>query len=173
MAGDVATPVPDSAIAVGLLGALLAIDSVAARAPDADGVKLNATVQLPPTATLAAVEHVPDPPTTNSDEPDAIELKLKAALPLLVRVTVCVAVVVPTVAEPKLSKVGDADTAGAVAVPDKLAATVVEGAVALCAMFSVALRVPAALGLNATCTVHELPAAMLPPAIQVELPDLV
>lgn len=49
---DDATPVPDNDTAVGLLTALCAIDSVAARAPLAFGEKVTAMLQFAPTASV-------------------------------------------------------------------------------------------------------------------------
>lgn len=44
----------------------------------------------------------------------------RLALPLFVRVTVCAALVVPTVCEPKAMDVGETETAGAVVPPPPL-----------------------------------------------------
>ena len=89
---------------------------------------------------------------------------LKAALPVLLRVTVCGVLAVPTDWLPKARLVGERPSTGAVGVeavsvpvPERL--TVCELPRALSVMLTEALRLPLADGLNVTLIVQEAPAA--------------
>jgi hypothetical protein len=82
---------------------------------------------------------------------------LKAALPELVRVTVCAELVVSTAWLEKVRLVGETLATGAVPVPVKL--TVWGLPLALSAMLSAAERDPLAAGVKVTLIVHLPPAA--------------
>ena len=87
-------------------------------------------------------------------------LMVRAALPLLVSVTVCAALVVLTCWFPKLKLVGLRSTAGADAVvPEPLKATDCGLPEALSMKVRLALRLPVAVGVKVTLMVQEAPAA--------------
>ena len=86
-------------------------------------------------------------------------LMLKAAVPVLVSVTVCAALVVPTFWFPKLTLVGLRLTLGAGVTPVPLSAALCGLFVALSVKVRLALRLPLALGVNVTLIVHEAFAA--------------
>ena len=88
---------------------------------------------------------------------------LKAALPVLVRVTVCVALVKSMGWLPKPRLVGERLTTAAVPVPERL--TVSGLPLALSVMLTEAVRLPLAAGVNVTLIVQLAPAA-------TELPQL-
>src|SRR4051812_15911532 len=72
----------------------------------------------------------------------------RGAVPLLVRVTACAALVLPTACPAKVKLVGLSVTAGAVPVPPR--AMVCGLPVALSAMLRLAARLPLAVGLKVT-----------------------
>jgi hypothetical protein len=169
IAGEVATPVPDSATTAGLPAALVAMFRLPERAPAAEGVNTRPTVQEAPAATLPPATQLP-PLVAKSGEVVLRLLKLRLALPLLVNVRVWVLDVLPKVTEP-MAKVAllscTAGAGGAVAVPDAATVKVVLGA-ALCTMDTVAARVPAAVGVKFSVSVQEPPAATEALALQVD-----
>jgi hypothetical protein len=169
IAGEVATPVPDSATTAGLPAALVAMFRLPDRAPEAEGVNTSPTVQEAPAATLPPAMQLP-PLVAKSVEVVLRLLKLRLALPLLVKVSVWVLEVLPTVTDPmaKLALLScTAGAGGAVAVPEAVTVKVVLGA-AFCRMDTVAARVPAAVGVKFSVSVHEPPAATEALALQVE-----
>jgi hypothetical protein len=169
IAGEVATPVPESATTAGLPPALVAMFKLPERAPAAEGVNTSPTVQEAPAATLPPATQLP-PLVANSVEVVLRLLKLRLALPVLVTVSVWALEVLPTVTEPK-AKVAllscTAGAGGAVAVPEAATDKVVLGA-ALCVIDTVVARVPAAVGVKFSVSVHEPPAATEALALQVE-----
>ncbi len=102
----VLAPVPERLTVWGLPLALSAMRRVAVRAPLAEGVKVTLTVQLPPAATELPQVLV------WAKSPALVPVKarlvtLKAALPELVRVTVCAVLVEPTARLAKVRLVGE------------------------------------------------------------------
>ncbi len=95
----------------------------------------------------------------------ATPLMVKGAVPELVSVTVCGALVVPTDTLPKFRLVVDRLTRGAVPVPVRL--TVWGLPLALSLIDRVALRVPAAVGVKVTLMAQFAPAATLDPQVFV------
>ena len=89
---------------------------------------------------------------------------LKVALPVLLRVTVCAVLGVPTDWLPKARLVGERLTRAAVPVPERL--TVCGLPLALSVMLTEAVRLPLAEGVNFTLIVQWAPAA-------TELPHVV
>jgi len=146
-----------------------AIVSVALRAPVAVGAKVTVTVQVPAIASALAVEQVPPVLKSPAAVPVSVKpLKWRAAAPLLVTVTDCAALVVPTVCEVKVFVVAFSEIVGCgTAVPVPFRVTVDGDPVALWVMVRVALRAPVAVGVNASLIVQELDTATLPPAEQV------
>ncbi len=92
---------------------------------------------------------------------------VKVTEPVLVSVTVCAALVVPTVWLAKVSEVTErlAVVVGAVPVPVRL--TVCGLPEALSVMLKVPVRVPDAVGVNVTLMVQLAPAATEPPQVSV------
>lgn len=143
--------------------------SVAERAPAALGVKPTTIVQLAPGTMLALAVQVP-PLTENSVLAVVMPDSTSGALPVLPTVSVCVAVAVPTVEEPKFKVVGVNCATGAlmttaVPVPDK--PTVALPPDALWLTVSVAERAPAALGVNVTLIAQLEVGARLELAVQL------
>lgn len=92
---------------------------------------------------------------------------LKAASPLLVSVTICAPLVVPTVWLEKIKLAGAKLTAGPAATPVPVRLTVFGLSVALSEMLRLPLRVPVAVGVKNTLTVQFAPAATLVPQLFV------
>ena len=82
---------------------------------------------------------------------------LKAALPVLLRVTVCAVLVTSTAWLPKARLVGERLATAAVPVPERL--TICGLPLALSVMLTEAVRLPLAAGLNVTLIVQLAPAA--------------
>ena len=113
--GSELAPVPDSPTVSGLLGALDATDSVPLAAPVAVGAKSTLTVHEPPAAIeLPQVLVWLNGPFTLTDDTDA------ALVPGLDTVTVCAALVDPTVTVPNDRLDGDA-VSGELVPPEQLA----------------------------------------------------
>jgi hypothetical protein len=121
--------------------------------PAAVGVKVIATVQDPDAATGLEVEHVVPDAAIAKGPVTPIAVKVRLALPVLVSVTVCEGLVVPTGSE---GKVGGADKLTVVPVPVPLKLTVCGLFAALSLIESVAVRLPVAEGVNVTLTVQVL-----------------
>ena len=103
-------PVPVSFTVWGLLEALSVIEREALLEPVAAGVKVTLIVQLAPAATLLPQVWV----CAKSPGLDPVKLKpviLSVAVPLLVRVTVFGALVVPCFWSPKERELGESLTA--------------------------------------------------------------
>lgn len=164
-----AVPEPLSVTADGEPLALCVIVRLALRAPVADGVNASLIVHELDTATLPPTEQVPPAEIWNSAAcapPSVSVLITSGAVPVLLTVTVWSAEVVATVWL-KLSVVGDTPITGvsATPVPDRL--VVLCPPAALCVTIRLALRAPAAEGVNPTLMVQLLPAATVPLAAQV------
>ena len=91
----------------------------------------------------------------------------KVALPVLLRVTVCVVLVVPTGWLPKGRLVGERLTRAAVGVPLPERLTLCGLPLALSVMLSEAVRLPLAEGVNVTLIVQLAPAASELPHVLV------
>lgn len=98
-AGAGATPVPLRPIDCGLPVALSVIETVAVRLPLAAGVKVALMLQVPLAASVAGLigQVLVDEKSLGLVPPSVIALMVSGALPLLVRVTDFVPLVVPTV----------------------------------------------------------------------------
>jgi hypothetical protein len=124
--------------------------------PAAVGVNVTATVQDPDAATGLEVEHVVPEAAIAKGPVTPMAVKVRLPLPVLLSVTVCEGLLVPTASD---GKVGGADklTVGAVPVPLKLTAC------GLLLALSVNERLPdaapAAVGVNVTATVQDPDAA--------------
>jgi hypothetical protein len=93
---------------------------------------------------------------------------LSAALPVLLKVTACGGLVVPTVWLLKVKLVGDKDTAGdPLDVPEPIRLTVCGLLLALSLTVIVPVSVPVVVGLNVTLIVQLAPAAKLEPQLFV------
>ena len=97
----------------------------------------------------------------------ANEVSDNVPVPVFDKVTVCTLLVRPTVVGPKLSVVGAALAAGAVATPVPLSATVVVAWFALWLKLSVPEAAPAAVGAKLTLTLQLPLTATVPPVAQV------
>lgn len=96
---------------------------------------------------------------------------VSGAVPVLLTVTLCAALVLPMAVVASVSEVGEMLAAGAVTdtpVPDSAMAIGVN--VLLCEMLSVPVRLPAAVGVNDTITVHPVvePVATVVPQVPPE-----
>ena len=159
-----AVPVPERVTDWGLPLALSAMLSDAARLPLPTGAKVTLMLHEAPAATeppqlLAWAKS----PALTPESP--MLLMVKVPLPELVRVTVCPALVVPTVWFPKLRLEGETLAADAVPVPER--ATVWGLPVALSVIVRAAERFPVAAGLKLTLIVQLAPAATLDPQLLV------
>ncbi len=158
-------PVPFRATVWGDPAALSVIVSVPARFPVAVGIKVTATVQVAPAATL-----VPQLLVWAKSPEAAIEVMASAAVPVLLTVTACAVLVVPVVWDAKVRLVGESVTAGA-GVPElapvPLRPTVCGDPVALSVIVNVPPRVPVPVGENVTEIEHCALAATLVPQLLV------
>ena len=144
----------------GLPAALSLIVTAPVRAPVAVGVNLTLIVQLAFTA--SDERHV----VVSEKSPLMATLLIaSAAVPPLVWVTVCAALVVPTVRETKVRLVGDRFAIGATPVPVRL--TVCGLPVALSVTVIAPGWLPVDVGLNVTLMVHLAPAATEAPQVLV------
>lgn len=153
-------PVPLSATLCGEPDALSAMLNAAVRAPAVLGENATEMVQLPATATLAPqvfvwlklLAFVPV---------SAIEAIANEAVPVLVRVTVCAVLEVPTVCPAKVSAVTLKEATGDGIVPVPLSATLCGELPALSVRVSVPVSVPPVVGAKNTEMV-QLPAIARP-----------
>jgi hypothetical protein len=143
------------------------------------GVKLIDTVQLPPTASAVPAAQLPAPlllAKSPALAPPMLSVAMvSAAEPVLLSVTVCALLVVPSDWAGNTSALLFDDSApNAVAVPVPFKVTV-DGlwALSLWTMLKVAARLPLAAGVNTSDTLQDPPAATLPPAEQVEAESIV
>lgn len=154
----VSIPLPDSEIVVGLLTALLFTVTDPVREPLAVGWKVTVTVQLAFTARL-----LPQLLVCVKSPLAVIDVIDADAVPLLVIVVDCELLFEPTTvaANERLPGLAFKDGPGAVPVPLSATVFVVPPALTV----SEPLRLPFAVGLNVTCTLHE-------PFAGIELPQL-
>jgi hypothetical protein len=96
-----------------------------------------------------------------------MEVKLRAALPALVSVTICAVLVDPTFSDANVRLLGESVTAGAVATPMPVRAIFWGEPDALSVTVSVAVRVPAAEGVKVTESSQFEPTATLLPQVLV------
>ena len=147
-----ASPVPLRVTFCGDPAALSAMLSAAAREPKAVGLKVTVMAQLPFAATLAPHLLVCENEVALVPEMlIAVLLNVSGALPVLVNVTVCVAVE-PTAVFAKFRLVAGRLTAAPV--PTPLSETVCGEPEALSAMLSVAVSAPMEAGLKVTVIAH-------------------
>jgi hypothetical protein len=147
--------VPLSATLCGLPEALSAKESEALRAPVALGVKVTLTVQVLLGVTVALVQVSVLLAKSPGLVPVRVTLVMvRLAVPLLVTVTDCAALVALISWLPKLTLVGEKLIPGAVPVP--LKPSVCGLSEALSANESEAVRAPVALGVKVTLTVQVL-----------------
>jgi len=166
---SVVVPVPETATVCGLPAAPSVIVMAAERLPVAEGVKVTLIVQLAPAATLnpqvlvwaKLLALVPD---------TVMLVMLKSAVPVFVSVTVCAALLVPTVSFPKATLEGETLTADAVPVPERV--TVWGLFEALSVTVTVAARDPVADGLKTTLIAQFAPAATDDPQLLVWVKSL-
>ena len=92
---------------------------------------------------------------------------LKLALPVLLKVTVWAALVVPMVRLPKVRLVAERPTTAAVPAPVPVKLTVCGLPLASSRMLTAAVRLPAAVGVNLTLIVQLPPAATQLPHVLV------
>ena len=118
-------PVPDKGTVCGLPPALSLIVRVPDLAPTAMGAKVTLIVQFTPAAKVAGLTGQADAPVlVSAKSPEAaIELIVRAAVPLFVRVTICDALVVVSNCPPNVRLAGDSPTPGADAEPVPLRLT--------------------------------------------------
>ena len=140
--------------------ALSVMVSVPVRGPPAVGAKVTEIVQAEPDATL-------DPQLcVSAKSPDTeIEAMVSAAVPELVRVIACAALVEPTVSEANVRLELDSVIPGARATPVPFNETVCGDPDALSVIRIVPVRAPAAVGAKVTNIVQFAPAARLDPQL--------
>ncbi len=129
------------------------------RVPVAAGVKFTLIVQLAPAATVPA--QLPSPANAKSPLITKLPLNVSVELPVLVSVTNCTALVVPTVWLANASEAGERLTTGPVDVeaPVPVRVAVCGLPVALSVTATAAVRIPEAAGVNVTLIVQLAPAA--------------
>lgn len=165
LTASVPAPVPLKLIVWGLPLALSAMLTDALREPTAVGVNVTLRAQLAPDATLLpqlfvwekSAESVPVRPRL---------VMLRVAVPVFESVTLCGALVVPTFCWPNVRLEGERLTTGA-ATPVPVKPTVCGLPLALSLIVSVALREPAAAGVNVTLMAQLAPAATELPQVFV------
>jgi hypothetical protein len=169
-------PVPDRLTEFGELAAFDATATEPLLAPDAVGLNVTDTLQVPAGATVPQVVVAAKSPAFVP--PTVTPLTTRLALPVFVTVTVCAALVAPIEVEPNVRLAVDSETTGACATPVPWSGTVCGLPVALSAIDSELVRVPAACGLNVMLTVQLAPAAtgvageQVPPEIAKSSPAI-
>src|SRR5689334_2313712 len=145
-------PLPVSAITVGLLLALPVSVTLPVRVPAEVGLKVTVTVHEAPTA-------IDEQLLVCAKSPPAVTLETVAAVvPVLLTVTVCAALVEPTMApaNERLDGLADRMGPGATPLPESGIVLVMPDAVTV----RLPVRAPVAVGANLTLTVQEPPAAI-------------
>ena len=144
-------PVPERATLCGLPGALSLTLTFALRLPVAVGLKLAVIVHVAFTASDAGQSF--DCAKSLGFVPVSVTpLIVSGAVPLFRSVEVCAALVEPTICEPKARLAGVNATPEAVPVPVRSTLCGLPGALSVTA--TLALRLPVAVGANATLIVH-------------------
>lgn len=113
LTANAGTPLPDSGALFGLLEALVVNVSAANRVPVVDGVNVTLTTQFAPTARLAPQGLFEMAKSAAFVPVSAMLAIVSVAFPAFVRVTVCAAVVTPTMTLPKDKLAGLRTTVGA------------------------------------------------------------
>src|SRR5947209_3062997 len=166
-------PVPASDTDCGLPGASSVMVTVAVRAPVAAGVKLMLIVQLAPGATEPAPVGQVLPAAKAKSAACApmmvMLVRFSGAPPLLVRVTVCAGLVVPTRWLPKGLLVAESVAVGGVT-PVPVSDTDCGLSAASSVMFTVAARAPVAAGVKLMLIVQLAPGATEPAPVGQVLP---
>ncbi len=143
--------------------------NVALLAPAAAGLKFTNTVQELLAATLPPAAQLPPPTIANSAGfvPPSVNAEMfSGAVPVLLRVSVWVPLVLPTVVAAKFNTVLETAAMGlAPPVPVPLKAMAIGVKVLLWLMLSVPLRVPAVVGVNATKIVQLEPTLTAVPQV--------
>jgi hypothetical protein len=150
-------PEPESLTVVGEFEALLVMVTVPESAP----VVVGANSTLNPVVWPAAREMGSVKPVTVKFADGVICEMETAELPVLVRVTLCEALVVPMVVVGKLSEVGEAERVSTGAVPVPESGTLNEEVGALLASVRMAEKVLAEVGVKPTLNGEEAPGAMV------------
>src|SRR2546427_358674 len=162
------TPVPVSDTDCGLPAASSGMVTVAGRAPAAGGGEGGLRTQLAPAASVAPLMQVVPEASAKSPAlvpPSTAVAMLMGAVPLLVRVAVCTGLGVLTRWVPKVRLVGAKVTAGAMPVPAR--DTDCGLSAASSAMVTVAVRAPAAGGVEVRLRTQLAPAASVAALRQV------
>ena len=147
-------PVPDRLTVCGLPEALSVMVTEAARLPVAVGAKVTLMLQLPPATTelpqlLDSLKSPLFAPVT------AMLVMVKAAVPVLVRVTGCAELVIPRVWLPKVRLVELRLTVGPPPVPVRFTLCVLPATLLLLSvMVTAAVRVPGSVGVKVTLIVQ-------------------
>src|SRR3989442_800853 len=165
-----AMPVPVRVIVCGLPGASSTMFSVALRIPVASGVKLTLIVQLAPGATepapLGQVLPAAKAKSAACAPVMVMLVRFSGASPLLVSVTFCAALVVPTRCSPNALLVAESVAVGGVT-PGPVSDTDCGLPPASSVMVTVAVRALAAVGVKVGLRTQLAPAASVAPLMQV------
>lgn len=161
-------PVPVSATDCGLPAALSATVTVPLIVPADFGSKSSVMVQLAPTA-IDPLHGLTSAVPIAKSALAVMLVMLSAAEPVLVRVTFCVALDVPTGCEPKLKLAGEKLATGAGVMPVPVSATTCGLPAALSMMLIDPVRAPATDGVKVTLIVQLAPGASVEPQMVVSL----
>src|SRR6266851_1832291 len=157
-------PVPTSGTVCGLPAALSVMLIEAVRVPVAVGAKVTLIVQVAPAATEAPQVFVCAKSPLFVPVMAMLEI-INAAVPVLDRLTICTALVLPTRWPPKLILAPPNTTIGATPVP--VSETTCGLPAALSVMVTAPLRVPLSVGVNVTLTVQLAPMPTVVPQLLV------
>jgi hypothetical protein len=162
-------PVPDNATVCGLFPAESVKVSVPLRVPAAPGVNVMLTVHVPEPASVAPQVFAEIAKSPEFAPETAMLEILIEVVPPLVSVTDCAEAVVPTFVEVNVRLVGITDAFTALLVPEPDKATVCGLFPAESVKVSVAVRVPAAAGVNVTLTLQLAEPASVAPHVFAEI----
>jgi hypothetical protein len=146
-----AIPVPDNKTLCGLPPALSVMVMLAARLPVAVGLKVTLMEQFAPAATLAPHVFVCEKSPLFVPVMAMLEI-VNVAVPVLVSVTICTALLMPTIWLPKLMLLPPSVTMGATPVPVSVTVCGLPGNGSLTVMAP--LRMPVAVGVKVTLTLQ-------------------
>ena len=159
------TPVPERETVVGELVALLVMETLPETLPAAVGANAIEKEVDWPAARVTGSERpltVKPLPVTLSCDRETLPL------PVFVRVTLCVALVVPVLTLPKLSEVGEAESCNTCATPVPDKDTARDGVGELLTKVSVPEDAPTAVGAKLTVKDDEPPGAMVSGTVRPE-----
>jgi hypothetical protein len=159
---EAAAPVPMRLTDCGLPEALSVMLRVPVRVPEAVGLKVTLMLQLAPAAT-----ELPQLSVSAKSPLAEILVIVKLTVPVLVSVTVCAALVVPTVWLANVNEEAERLTVVVGAVPVPVRLTVCGLPEALSVMLKVPVRVPEAVGVKVMLMVQLAPAATELPQLSV------